>query len=625
MLTLKKNAPVDEDTAGLSTLLEGTASMLRSASRFRPEEDFIRYALDNSAIVAVTDVRGTITYVNGTFCEISGYTQAELIGSNHRMLKSGLHDTDFFRAMYREIAQGRIWHGEICNRRKDGSLYWVDTTIVPHISERGKADSYTSIRFDITERKQLEVDLMASKEHLKRLADLDPLTSLPNRRRFQEFVESTVERHAGTGDRFHLALLDIDTFKEINDSFGHHAGDQLLETVAERLATHCLKNGFISRLGGDEFGIILTDTTPAAAASTLEDVLESLRRPIEIGVTARRCSASIGTATFPQDGQDSEALFKAADLALYHAKALGRDRCEAFQPCLREAAERRSDLLLEIESGLRLDAFVLHYQPIVPGDGGLISLEGLMRWRHPQRGLLTPGAFQEGFSDPAIRAALGMFMLDRIFQDLAGLSSTRLPLLRVAMNLTNSDFRSDAFVDRFFELAEETGIGPERFCVEVTEGMFLGLHQKRVENGLQRLHGAGVEIALDDFGTGYASLTHLRQLPFHRLKIDRSFVANMVASPEDRAIIGGIIDIAHSLGKQVTAEGVETIEQVDLLRAMGCDHMQGWYFGKACPPEQLIETIDSIRHHGLATRQARPQRLGATPSRTDAPKRFVKD
>ena len=594
MLTLESTTPAEEGANGLSTLLEGTASMLRAVTRFRPEEDFIRYALDNSAIVAVTDVRGTITYVNGTFCEISGYTQSELIGSNHRMLKSGLHDTDFFRAMYREIAQGRIWHGEICNRRKDGSLYWVDTTIVPHISEKGKADSYTSIRFDITARKQLEVELRASKEHLKHLANHDPLTDLPNRRCFQEFVEATVARHAGAGRSFHLALLDVDTFKEINDSFGHHAGDQLLQTVAARLTAHCPRDGFIARLGGDEFGIILSDASPAAAAAILEGILQSLRQPIEIGVNTRRSSASLGVAIFPRDGRNSEALLKAADLALYHAKALGRDRYELFQPALREAAERRSELLVEIEDGLRRDSFLLHYQPIVPRNGGPISLEALMRWRHPQRGLLTPGAFEEGFSDPAVRAALGLFMLERVFQDLSRSPARDLPLGRVAMNLTNSDFRSDAFVDRFFALCTETGLGPQHFSVEVTEGMFLGSHQKRVEDGLQRLHDAGVEIALDDFGMGYASLTHLRQLPLDRLKIDRSFVSNMAASREDRAIVRGIVDIAHSLGKLVTAEGVKTLEQVELLCTMGCDHLQGWHFGKACAPDRLLDVLSSL-------------------------------
>lgn len=598
LISLETKVPADENVAEPAPpveTLEGVAAAMRVASRFSPQEDFIRYALDNSAIVAITDVRGTITYVNRKFCEISGYTEQELIGSNHRMLKSARHDAGFFRTMYREIAHGRIWHGEICNRRKDGSFYWVDTTVVPHISEAGKADSYTSIRFDVTARKQLEDDLRASKDHLKRIANIDPLTGLPNRRRFRNYIEGLVAESGSAGRSFHLALLDIDTFKEINDSFGHQAGDELLCTVATRLGERSRRDIFISRLGGDEFGIVLSAEHPAEVRAFYEEVLEAIRQPISVGTTARRCTASLGVAVFPADGNDMHGLFQAADLALYHAKGLGRDRFELFHPKLREVAERRAEMLVEIESGLRLNAFELHYQPIVsPGTAGEVSLEALMRWRHPERGLLAPGAFQEGFSDPAMRAALGMFMLERVFEDVAEFSAGRLALRKVAINLTNSDFRSEGFIDRFFELLAETGIPPERFCVEVTEGMFLGSHQKRVDEGLRRLHKAGVEIALDDFGTGYASLTHLRHMPIDRLKIDRGFVAGMVVSPEDRAIVRGIIDIAHSLGKLVTAEGVETIEQASLLRGMGCDQLQGWYFGKATPPRDLSGVIAAM-------------------------------
>ncbi|GAA4186068.1 putative bifunctional diguanylate cyclase/phosphodiesterase [Shinella granuli] len=598
MHTNNKVAHSEESDATdkMAQSLMDVAIKLQGAPWLSAEQDFIRYALDAAAIVAITDVRGTITYVNSKFCEISGYSEAELIGENHRKLKSSHHDTAFFRAMYREIAHGRVWHGEICNRRKDGSLYWVDTTIVPHLSEAGKADSYTSIRFDITARKQLEADLRASREHQKRIASLDPLTNLPNRRSFQENLEATVDDFVGSGRAFHLALLDVDTFKEVNDSFGHSMGDHLLQTVASRLGELCQGRGFIARLGGDEFGIILLEGTPSAARAFFEETLEVARRPIQIGAAARRFSLSLGVAVFPENGNDAENLFQAADLALYHAKSLGRDRFELFHPKLKEVAEYRSQLLLEIEDGLRLDAFELYYQPIVPAVGsGLISLEALMRWRHPQHGLLTPSNFQEGFSDPVVRAAIGMFVLERSFKDIADMTAEQLPLERVAINLTNSDFRSDAFVDQFFELSAETGIPLEKFCVEVTESMFLGSHQKRVKQGLHRLHDAGVEIAFDDFGTGYASLTHLRQLPIDKLKIDRSFVANMVTCQEDQAIIRGVIDIAHSLGKTVTAEGVETMEQVELLTEMKCDHLQGWYFSTACPPGHLPRLIGSMR------------------------------
>lgn len=579
----------------LELALEDGATRLCFPSRLKPEDDFVRYALDSAAIVAITDVGGTITYVNGKFCEISGYSEDELIGSNHRILNSRAHDTAFFRAMYRQIARGRIWHGEICNRRKDGSRYWVDTTIVPHISPRGKVDSYTSIRFDISERKMLEEELRASKERLKRIAELDPLTELPNRRCFQEHVARLVADSARANRTFQLALLDIDTFKEINDSFGHYVGDELLQTVASRLSAIDNDSLFISRLGGDEFGLVVADAKGAEADAFFEQVLEIIRQPISIAGTSRRYSASLGLAVFPRHGENAESLFKAADLALYHAKSLGRDRIERFHPRLKEIADRKSELLVEIENGLRRDAFELHYQPIVHLDPSKpVSLEALMRWRHPIRGVLTPGAFQDAFADPAIRAALGLFTLERVFIDIEHMRRERIPLNRVAINLTNSDFRSDVFLDRFFELVASTGIGPQQFCVEVTEGMFLGLNQKRVEHGLSRLHDAGVEVALDDFGTGYASLTHLRHLPIDRLKIDRSFVANMVACAEDRAIVRGVIEIAHSLGKVVTAEGVETAEQVELLSRMNCDLLQGWYFGQACEAERLASALNAM-------------------------------
>lgn len=563
--------------------------------RHNHENEFVRYALDSAAIVVNTDVRGTITYVNSKFCEISGYSREELLGSNHRMLHSGVHDKAYFKAMYRVIARGEIWHGEICNRRKDGSAYWVDTTIVPHLSGRGKVDSYTAIRFDITPRKQLEDALRSSKAHLDRIANLDALTNLPNRRRFQEHLETLVSDHANTKRAFHFGVMDVDSFKEINDSFGHYAGDILLQGIGERLRPLGGEQLFISRVGGDEFALILTGASDGEADCFFEKVLAAIRAPIRIGAAPRRCSASIGIAAYPRDADDAESLIKAADLALYHAKAGGRDRAERFQPHLREATERRAALLAEIEVGLGRGEFELHYQPIVSiTETKSFSLEALMRWRHPRSGMLTPGHFADGFQDSAVRAALGMFMLERIFQDVATLRQQGLPLRRVAMNLTNSDFRSDAFLDRFFELCDETGISPDQFCVEVTEGMFLGLNQKRVNAGLRRLHAAGVEIALDDFGTGYASLTHLRELPIDRLKIDKSFVANMVASREDSAIVRGVIDIAHSLGKVVTAEGVETVEQAGRLRTMGCDLLQGWYFSKACHVADLSAVLAAM-------------------------------
>lgn len=545
------------------------------------EMEFIRYALDSAAIVAMTDVRGTVTFVNSKFCEISGYARDELIGNNHRMLHSGVHDKAFFRRMYRAIAGGQVWHGEICNRRKGGSNYWVDTTIVPHINAAGKVDSYTAIRFDITARHQAEA-------MLRQIVSIDSLTGIPNRRRFQEHLESVLDLGSPDPGQVHLALLDIDAFKEINDTFGHDMGDSLLKVVSERLRTLVKPDVFVARLGGDEFGIVMTGMTDDDALAFMGGVLASLREPVKLGASTRRCTASIGVSSFPRDARSSDELFKAADMALYRSKELGRDQVKAFVPRLREIAERRSELLHAVEVGLDKGQFRLYYQPLVPTDARYpVSLEGLLRWRHPEQGLITPGTFLTDMNDPGLLAAIGLFVVEQAFVDMQAMIAKGLPVGRVAINVTNADFRSDAFVDRFFDLSRETGIAPDRFCVEVTEGVFLGRDHQHLEGHLSRLHKAGVEIALDDFGTGFASLTHLRRMPIDRVKIDRSFISNLTANAEDKAIVRGVIDIAHSMGKVVTAEGVETRGQAELLRDLGCDYLQGWYFAKARNPEHL--------------------------------------
>ena len=550
--------------------------------------EFIRYALDSAAIVAMTDVRGTITFVNSKFCEISGYSREELIGANHRMLHSGVHDTAFFRAMYRRIAGGHVWHGEICNRRKDGSHYWVDTTIVPHINAAGKVDSYTAIRFDITARHQAEA-------MLRQIVSIDTLTGIPNRRRFQEYLESVLDLGSPSPRPVHLALLDIDTFKEINDTFGHDIGDELLKVVSERLGAFVASAIFVARLGGDEFGIVMTGMRDGDVLTFMDEVLASLREPVELGATTRRCSASIGVASFPQHARSLDELFKAADMALYRSKALGRDQANFFIPRLREVAERKSELLHAVETGLDHGQFSLYYQPLVPTDPRhKTSLEGLLRWKHPEQGLITPSAFLADMNDPGLEAAIGMFVVSQAFKDIRAMNDASLPVQRIAINVTNADFRSDAFVDRFFELSRETGIAPHRFCVEVTEGVCLGRDFQQLEGRLSRLHEAGVEIALDDFGTGFASLTHLRRMPIDRVKIDRSFVSNLTTTAEDLAIVRGVIDIAHSIGKVVTAEGVETREQAELLRDLGCDYLQGWYFAKAANVERLPYVLSHL-------------------------------
>lgn len=555
---------------------------------FSSEMEFVRYALDSAAIVAMTDVRGEITFVNSKFCEISGYSREELVGGNHRMLHSGMHDKAFFREMYRTIANGAVWHGEICNRRKNGSLYWVDTTIVPHVGKRGKVDSYTAIRFDITARREAE-------QKLRQVVNVDALTGIPNRRRFQEYLDEALQEAAEMNEAVYLALVDLDAFKEINDSFGHDVGDRLLRIASERLSALAGHGIFVARLGGDEFGIVLTGKEPAEALTLVNDALSVLREPALLGGVTRRCTASIGVAASPQNAETVEELFKNADLALYRAKKLGRDQASFFVQRLRDVADRRSELVQAIEDGLDLGQFLLHYQPVIPVvPGGQVSLEGLLRWQHPEKGLLTPGSFLSDLNDPGLMAVLGMLVLETAMDDMQTIIARGIPVSRIAINVTNADFRSDQFIDRFFELIARTGISPSRFCVEVTEGVFLGRDFADIERRISRLHGAGVEVALDDFGTGFASLSHLRRMPIDRIKIDRTFIANLTDNSDDLAIVRGTIDIAHGMGKLVTAEGVETREQCEMLRSLGCDSMQGWYFARAQSLDRLPYVLENL-------------------------------
>jgi diguanylate cyclase (GGDEF)-like protein/PAS domain S-box-containing protein len=560
----------------------------RSDTPFQDEMEFVRYALDSAAIVAMTDVKGTITLVNNKFSEISGYSREELIGANHRLLHSGVHGPEFFREMYRVIASGKVWHGEICNRRKDGERYWVDTTIVPHVGASGKVDSYTAIRFDITARQQAQSEL-------RKVVNIDPMTGIPNRRHFQEYLEDAL-RQAGVGAKtVHLALLDLDTFKEINDWFGHDVGDRLLRIIGERLSALGHDDYFVARLGGDEFGIVLTGQSESEVRALVGKVLGAIRRPILLGDVTRRCTASIGVAMFPRDGLTAEDIFKNADLALYRAKELGRDRASTYEHRLGDVSRQRSELTRAIEDGLGRGQFLLHYQPVVPvADGGGLSVEGLLRWQHPTNGMVAPGSFLSDLRDPGLFAELGMLVVERAVQDMKAMKLQGLPVGRIAINVTNADFRSDLFTNKFFALTERAALPPSAFCIEVTEGVFLGRDFAEVERRICRLHDAGVEVALDDFGTGFASLTHLRRMPIDRVKIDQVFVANLTQSSADLAIVRGIIDISHGMGKLVTAEGVETRAQVDLLRELGCDSLQGWYFAKAQSPERLGYVLENL-------------------------------
>lgn len=529
---------------------------------------FQREALDAAAIVAVTDRAGRITSVNHKFCELSGYSEAELIGSTHRIVHSGVHDRDFFRHLYRTISGGEIWHDVICNRAKSGKLYWVDTTIVPHHDGSG----YTAIRFDVTPQKEAE-------QRLWRLANIDPLTDLPNRRNFMDLLAAATNRC----EPFATAILDLDHFKDVNDSAGHDAGDRLLTCVARALQSAIGADEVIGRLGGDEFALILHfDGDLAQLNDKLATLVGVVGDHTEANAFGWRIQASIGAAIFPEDGSDHRDLLKCADMALYAAKQSGRGCARVFEGRYRREAEWRADIRSAIQRALAEDELFVQYQPIVDLQAARpMAFEALLRWKVRDGSVMTPAVFANVFDDERTAADIGAFVLTAVLSQIDRWNAQGVPFQSIAINATLGDFRSSKFVDRIIQAIDTGRIRGDQLCVEITEGMLLDRGARTVWPSIDRLHDRGVHIAFDDFGTGFASLTHLRQLPIDHVKIDRSFIESICAGGKDRVIVESVIDLAHRLGLRVVAEGVEASEQETLLRGLHCDSIQGFLIAPA--------------------------------------------
>ena len=551
-----------------------------------------RTALDMHSIVSVTDTMGNITFANQRFCDISGYTSGELLGQNHRLLKSGDNPVGCFEDLWHTVSSGKTWRGDICNRAKDGTLFWVDSTITPVRDDRGQIAQYVAIFYDITLRRQGE-------RRLLELANLDTLTGLPNRMRFNAALAHAIADALTSKQPFALAIIDLDNFKEVNDLLGHDVGDELLASVAKRLRQSLRANDLIARLGGDEFGMIIHDIGAGPTlARPLEALMNTMTAPMEIAGQLRRVSLSMGVTLFPDDASDSASLIKNADIALYRAKATGRGHYVLFHQEMRLALERQAHLIAEVEDAIRLGTLTLQYQPVVDIDTHTVmSFEALLRWQHPTRGLVSVGLYTQVFENQGLSARIGRLVADVALSQAARWLRDGVPFSRVAINVTAADFVLNAFPENLAERMAHHGLLPQHVGVEVTEGMFLGRTAVSVLDGLHQIHTMGCEISFDDFGTGYASLMHLK-LPIDRLKIDRSFVTGIETDPTNAAIVHAIADLSKALGKKVTVEGVETQGQVELLKSMGCRFFQGNYFSKPLSAADVPQFITQFNRGG---------------------------
>ena len=536
-------------------------------------------AFESQEGMVVTDANGIILRVNRAFTESTGYSAEEVVGQTPRILRSGLHDDRFYKQMWDSIREQGGWQGEVWDKRKNGEIYPKWLTISAVTDETGKITHFVGTHFDITERKLAE-------ERINALAFYDQLTDLPNRTLLQDRLTQALAQCARTSNYGALLFIDLDNFKTLNDTKGHEMGDLLLKEVATRLRQCIREVDTAARLGGDEFVVVLSNLgqiRKVAAATTeaiAEKILRAIAQPFKVGRLDHQCSASIGVALFHGRQTSTDELMRQADLAMYRAKAAGRNQVRFFDPVMELEVHAQADLERDLRRAIDEQQFVLHYQPQVLEDGHIIGAEALLRWHHPERGLVPPGEFIPVAEASGLILDIGMWVLKTACKQLAVWSKQPgLSALSIAVNVSAKQFRQRDFEDQVLSVLKKTGARPERLKLELTESMLAQEVDHLIER-MQRLRQAGVQFSLDDFGTGYSSLAYLSQLPIDQLKIDQSFVRDVLTNPNDAAIARTVVALGKSLGLSVIAEGVETEAQREFLMSSRCYAYQGYLFSK---------------------------------------------
>lgn len=549
-------------------------------------------AFETQEGMIITDHSGRILRVNQAFSELTGYSSEEAVGQTPAMLKSGRQNNEFYIDMWHALKRNGCWQGEIWNRRKNGEIYpeWLNISAVR--GDDSEVCHYVGTFLDISQRKKAEAQI-------EYMALYDILTGLPNRRLLFERLNQALLSRARANKYGALLFIDLDNFKTINDTEGHHMGDRLLMQTAERLKACVREEDTVARLGGDEFIVMLEELgeerEQAAVLAEIvgEKILSGLNRPYKLGEAEYHSSASIGIALFHNHDSSVEELLKRADLAMYQAKSTGRNNLNFFDPAMQAAVEARASLEKELRNGLKKKEFLVYYQPQVDADGRIEGAEALVRWQHPEQGLLAPGAFIALAESSGLILNLGQQVLEIACLQLAAWQANAATRhLTLSVNVSARQFRQADFVERVIGALQHAGANPLGLKLELTESMMVEDVESVIVK-MQALKERGVGFSLDDFGTGYSSLAYLKRLPLDQIKIDQSFVRDALHDSNDATITRTVLALGATFGLSVIAEGVETQAQHEFLETHGCKAFQGYLFGKPLPIESLSELINA--------------------------------
>jgi diguanylate cyclase (GGDEF)-like protein/PAS domain S-box-containing protein len=539
--------------------------------------------------IMITDENNRVIAINPAFEKMCGYTREEMMGNPPSILKSGRHDKNFYKEMWHAINTTGSWQGELWNRRKNGEIYPEWRTITAIKESNGSVVNYVGIASDISELKE-------SQEELHYLSQHDPLTDLPNRVLLQARMQHSIDTALRSQKLVAVCFLDIDNFKNINDTFGHNAGDMILKETAQRLLNHIRSDDTLSRFGGDEFVIVLNSiSSPSDILTVVNHILEIFLQPFDVGGISHHLSASIGISIYPNDSKQTEELIKFADSAMYRAKEEGKNGYAFYTQEITQNMFEKILIENNLREALQKKQFELYYQPQIDmATHKIVGMEALIRWKHPQLGMISPAKFIPSAEESRLIIPMGDWILQEACTQLKKWHHAGIYDGRVAINISGVQFDQDHFLTKTIDTIKDSGIDTEFIELEITESSLMKDPNKWLSI-LKKLEQAGVTLSIDDFGTGYSSLSYLRQLPVHTLKVDQSFVADLPEDDDACAIANAVIALAKSMKMTALAEGIETLEQLEYLKENGCDIAQGYYFSR---PLSTIDMEKKLREGG---------------------------